>query len=109
MDKIDDTLGNETEGRRLIGSVPSMLGQSSKFLGSVNGILCFGIVLLVSLDVLLRVLRVPVAGILEISRLTLGWICFSSLVYTYTRREHVSVTVFVEKKGLKSGERSRKL
>lgn len=98
MDKTDHTLGNEAEGRRWFTDAgPVMLGQASKSLGSVSGILCFGIVLLVSLDVLLRALRVPMSGILEISRLTLGWICFSSLVYTHTRRQHVGVTVFVER------------
>jgi C4-dicarboxylate transporter DctQ subunit len=98
LDKIEHTLENKAEGRRWLKDVgPLMLGQASKSLGSISGILCFGVVLLVSLDVLLRALRVPMSGILEISRLTLGWICFSSLVYTYTRRQHVSVTVFVER------------
>jgi C4-dicarboxylate transporter DctQ subunit len=98
LDKIEHTLENKSAGRRWFTDVgPIILGKASKSLGSISGILCFGIVLLVSLDVLLRALRVPMSGILEISRLTLGWICFSSLVYTYTRRQHVSVTVFVER------------
>jgi C4-dicarboxylate transporter DctQ subunit len=98
LDKIDHTLENKAEGRRWLTDVgPVILGQASKSLGSVSWILCFGIVLLVSVDVLVRALRVPMSGILEISRLTLGWICFSSLVYTFTRRQHVSVTVFVER------------
>lgn len=97
MDKIDHTHEKKAEDRQwLTEAGPVVLGQASKTLGSVSGILCFGIVLLVSVDVILRALRVPMSGILEISRLTLGWICFSSLVYTYTRRQHVSVTVFVE-------------
>ena len=98
MDKTEHALENKAKGRRWLTDVgPVMLGQASKSLGSISGILCFGIVLLVTVDVILRALRVPMSGILEISRLTLGWICFSSLVYTFTRRQHVSVSVFVER------------
>jgi C4-dicarboxylate transporter DctQ subunit len=98
LNRIKDTSENKAKDRRWLTEVgPIVLGQASKSLGSISGILCFGIVLLVSIDVILRALRVPMSGILEISRLTLGWICFSSLVYTYTRRQHVSVTVFVDR------------
>lgn len=98
MDKIDHTFENKAEGRRWLTDVgPLIIGLASKSLGSISGILCFGIVLLISVEVILRALRVPMSGILEISRLTLSWICFSSLVYTYTKRQHVRVTVFVER------------
>ena len=78
-------------------TVRRLLDTASNILGSISGILCLGLVALVTVDVILRAFRVPMSGVLEISRLTLGWICFSSLVYTYSKRQHVRVTIFIER------------
>jgi TRAP-type C4-dicarboxylate transport system permease small subunit len=80
-------------------TLSKVLQQASKGLGSLSGLLSIGLVILISVDISLRALRLPMRGVLEISRLTLAWICFSSLVYTYVRREHVRVTIFTNLMG----------
>jgi TRAP-type C4-dicarboxylate transport system permease small subunit len=74
----------------------------TNFLGTASGILSFCIVLLVTADVIIRAMRFSISGTLEISRLTLAWICFASLVYTYRTGQHVRVTVFIDRLGKRS-------
>ena len=71
--------------------------KSSVVLGSISGLLSFCLVILISIDVVIRWLRIPMSGTLEISRLTLAWICFSALVYTYTSGSHVRVAIFTDR------------
>jgi TRAP-type C4-dicarboxylate transport system permease small subunit len=81
-------------------SFSSLVGKRVvSFLGTVSGIFSFFIVLIVTADIAMRTMRFPVSGILEISRLTLAWICFASLVYTYKTGAHVRVTIFTDKLG----------
>jgi TRAP-type C4-dicarboxylate transport system permease small subunit len=81
------------------GFVRSIIDKASVILGSISGLLSFALVLLISTDVALRLIRFSISGTLEISRLTLAWICFSALVYTYTTGSHVRVTIFISKFG----------
>ncbi|MBW1785114.1 MAG: TRAP transporter small permease [Deltaproteobacteria bacterium] len=74
-----------------------MTENASVLLGSISGLLSFALVLLITTDVILRTLRFSMSGTLEISRLTLAWICFSALVYTYTTGSHVRVTIFTSR------------
>lgn len=83
-------------------TLSKVLQQASKALGSLGGLLSIGLVLLITTDICLRAMRLPMRGVLEISRLTLAWICFSTLVYTYTKREHVRVTMFTNMMGRRS-------
>lgn len=89
----------EKQGRFITFS--EILQEASKALGSLGGLLSIGLVLLISIDIFLREIRLPIRGVLEISRLTLAWICFCSLVYTYLRREHVRVTIVTNMLGRK--------
>ncbi len=73
--------------------------RAVSFLGTVSGMLSFFIVLIVTADIAMRMMRFPVSGILEISRLTLAWVCFASLVYAYKTGSHVRVTIFTDKLG----------
>ena len=58
--------------------------------------------LLISADVLGRYfLDLPILGTLEISRLTLAWICFLGILYAYTSDSHVRVTFFISRVGPK--------
>lgn len=92
----------------LSGSIQNLTGKASALLGSISGLLSFALVVLISTDVALRVVRFSISGTLEISRLTLAWICFSALVYTYTTGSHVRVTVFTDKFG-KRGRRATEI
>lgn len=69
----------------------------SGILGAISGLLSFGLVILITTDVVIRWFRIPMSGTLEISRLTLAWICFSALVYTYTSGSHVRVAIFSDR------------
>ena len=98
------TIGSGAEKRvgpkaNISTTLSKVLQQAINGLGSLSGLLSIGLVVLISIDICLRTMRVPMRGVLEISRLTLAWICFSSLVYTYVRREHVRVTIFTNLMG----------
>ena len=95
---------NKSLGKRqgFSNTLSKILQQASKALGSLGGLLSIGLVLLITIDICLRAMRLPMRGVLEISRLTLAWICFSTLVYTYARREHVRVTMFSNMMGRRS-------
>lgn len=75
----------------------NMLDYFGKLLGATSGLLSLGLVLFISLDVLLRYLKIPMSGALEISRLVLGWICFCSIVFCYLKDSHVRVTLVIDK------------
>lgn len=98
LKKIGVKFERKTDWKRWLSSaVPKIIEKASKYLGTISGSLCFGLVLLVSIGIILRAMRLQTSGIFEISCLTLGWICFSSLVYTYTTGEHVKVTIFTSR------------
>ena len=89
------SLSPKTVGESKTNSLEAYGRRASIMLGSIAGVLCLALVFFISIDVIARGLRLSMRGTLEISRLTLAWICFASIVYTYTRGQHVRVGVFV--------------
>jgi TRAP-type C4-dicarboxylate transport system permease small subunit len=103
-----DNKNQPVNGEAEQSTVRKITENASAILGSVSGLLSFALVLLITTDVILRVLRVQMSGTLEISRLTLAWICFSALVYTYTTGSHVRVTIFTSKLSVR-GQRATEI
>ena len=85
---------------KLITAVIRKIDYISSASGLLSGILSFLLMLLISADVLGRYfLDLPILGTLEISRLTLAWICFLGVLYAYTSDSHVRVTFFISRVG----------
>jgi len=76
------------------------IGKISLISGVISGVLSFLLMFLITFDVTGRYFfDSPITGTLEISRLTLAWICFLGLIYAYTEDAHVRVNFFIIRMG----------